>query len=515
MSMGSGKPAFEAKIGRYQTRSKKNGYVYINPFLFLGVVGTALCFSWFFAVLLSPDFSCSGLAGSVLRLGHVAFIVALSVSYFAIRCAGNYLQNHREAFIAVTLLCGLVAMAPYLNEYQDVQLLLKSALAGVCAASLTSLWAEFLCVHSRGEVRIALATSLAVAFFVFVVALVTEVLFAWFFMAVSLLASFGIYLYLRAAFAPMDSIPFVDAKESDSRAKISWRSFLLTAMGSLAQGFAVFYLVDLGWSSLNGIIVWALSLMVAALLLLDSFGSFFLREMSVRRLFLPVLAACMLTLIFIPRKYFFIPCLLAFSFSLLPYSNALFATCEHIVFSNLSPLRAFAWARLAAAIGLLIGFLAGWVTFSSEVFGESTLKAFATILTTVFTLIFSIVDAKSYYPRENIKRQPPRLIVDDDKKDDPVESTDAEKKASVMAPARRIDTIEVKCELLARKYNLTDRQKEVFRLLAKGRSPSFIQKQLYISRHTAKAHVYAIYKKLGVHSKQELLDLVESFKLGE
>lgn len=510
--MGRDWQASEAKASRYYARPKRNGYVYINPFLFLGTVGTSLCFAWFFAILLSLDFTHSGLLDvDLLRLGHVVFIVSLLDSYFVIHLAGNCIQEHRERLLGVAFLCGLAAMAPYLVDYQNAQLLVKSFLAGVSVAALSSLWIEFLCVHAKGEVRISLATSLSVACFVFAVALVTEVLFAWFFMTVSMVASCGIYAYLRAVFAPMDCIPFVDAKESDSRTKISWRSFLLTAMGSLAQGFVVFCLLDLGWSSLSGIIVWVLSLVVATMLLFDSFGSFFLREMSIRRLFLPFLAACMLTLIFIPRELFFVPCLLAFCFSLLPYSNALFAACEHIVFSSLSAMRVFAWTRLAAALGLLLGFLVGWITFSSSVFGGSTLKVLVAILTTVFTLIFSVVDAKSYYPRENIVRQPPRLIADAEF----VEEAAEEAASEVKAAKKRANEFELKCEQLSNKYNLTDRQREVFRLLAKGRSPSFIQKQLYISRHTAKAHVYAIYKKIDVHSKQDLLDLVENFDLEE
>jgi DNA-binding CsgD family transcriptional regulator len=47
-------------------------------------------------------------------------------------------------------------------------------------------------------------------------------------------------------------------------------------------------------------------------------------------------------------------------------------------------------------------------------------------------------------------------------------------------------------------------------LLAKGRNSRVIQKELHISYNTAKAHVRHIYTKLGVHSQQELIDLVET-----
>jgi DNA-binding NarL/FixJ family response regulator len=49
-------------------------------------------------------------------------------------------------------------------------------------------------------------------------------------------------------------------------------------------------------------------------------------------------------------------------------------------------------------------------------------------------------------------------------------------------------------------------------LLAKGRSMKFIQSSLVVSYHTAKAHTNHIYRKLEVHSREELIDLVERDK---
>ena len=59
-------------------------------------------------------------------------------------------------------------------------------------------------------------------------------------------------------------------------------------------------------------------------------------------------------------------------------------------------------------------------------------------------------------------------------------------------------------------YGLTARESEVARLLAKGRSLPFIQEELHIAQGTAQTHLVHIYRKLGVHSRQEFLDVVES-----
>lgn len=57
-------------------------------------------------------------------------------------------------------------------------------------------------------------------------------------------------------------------------------------------------------------------------------------------------------------------------------------------------------------------------------------------------------------------------------------------------------------------HALTPRETEVLGLLARGRSVPYIRDALCISRQTAATHAKRIYAKLGVHSKQELIDLV-------
>lgn len=71
-------------------------------------------------------------------------------------------------------------------------------------------------------------------------------------------------------------------------------------------------------------------------------------------------------------------------------------------------------------------------------------------------------------------------------------------------------TLEDTCGQLAVRFALTPREAEVFGLLARGRNNSFIQQELFLSRNTVKGHIKHVYTKLGVHSQQELIDLVEA-----
>lgn len=72
--------------------------------------------------------------------------------------------------------------------------------------------------------------------------------------------------------------------------------------------------------------------------------------------------------------------------------------------------------------------------------------------------------------------------------------------------AAEVDVVAVLCE----RYTLTPREIEVFSLLAKGRNAEFIQNALVISNHTVKTHIYNIYRKMDVHSLQDLLDVLDA-----
>lgn len=65
------------------------------------------------------------------------------------------------------------------------------------------------------------------------------------------------------------------------------------------------------------------------------------------------------------------------------------------------------------------------------------------------------------------------------------------------------------CRQLIEKYHLTSREQEVLSYLIQGRSSRHIAEQLVISPETVRTHAKRIYKKCGVHTKEELLDLID------
>lgn len=65
------------------------------------------------------------------------------------------------------------------------------------------------------------------------------------------------------------------------------------------------------------------------------------------------------------------------------------------------------------------------------------------------------------------------------------------------------------CRYTAQMYKLTPRETEVLEQLARGRDLSSMEEKFTLSRNTVKMHVKHIYTKLDVHSKQEVIDLVD------
>lgn len=76
------------------------------------------------------------------------------------------------------------------------------------------------------------------------------------------------------------------------------------------------------------------------------------------------------------------------------------------------------------------------------------------------------------------------------------------------AEALLADRVEARCDELVAQLGLTERESDVFRLLARGNNTLRIQEELSITKNTLKYHVRHIYEKAGVHSQQELIDLL-------
>lgn len=78
------------------------------------------------------------------------------------------------------------------------------------------------------------------------------------------------------------------------------------------------------------------------------------------------------------------------------------------------------------------------------------------------------------------------------------------------AGAPEDDPIERRCLVLARERGLSPRETDVLVAFAHGRNVAYLAEQLCLSANTIRSHSKTLYTKLGIHSKQELIDLVDA-----
>ena len=64
-----------------------------------------------------------------------------------------------------------------------------------------------------------------------------------------------------------------------------------------------------------------------------------------------------------------------------------------------------------------------------------------------------------------------------------------------------------RCQALGQRFSLSEREREVLVLIAEGRSSARIQEDLSIAAGTVNYNTRNIYAKLGVHSRQEIIDM--------
>ncbi len=72
------------------------------------------------------------------------------------------------------------------------------------------------------------------------------------------------------------------------------------------------------------------------------------------------------------------------------------------------------------------------------------------------------------------------------------------------------DSVRKHCSSAAKKYSLSTREEEILEYLVRGRSAKSIASEEHITYNTVKTHMSHIYLKLGVHTREELIRIVEA-----
>lgn len=273
----------------------------------------------------------------------------------------------------------------------------------------------------------------------------------------------------------------ISNKESDKRSKIHISSAIMLSSNYFCFGFIVANAL-----ALDALVPCLLSAVVVALVLsIDSLFDRIITERQITPLARPleVLAFMMYFTFDDASKVIALILLSAMMTAYMILGWA--AMSEHVRLSRLSPLRTYSKARLFDYAGFLLGILAGYGVLTFPL-------AEATIMIIIIAFVICLLSLLSYKPRFP----------------EPGFSTEGD----VVQEDTR-GTWDQRCRAVAAKYELSERQQEVFMLVALGRSAKYIEKELTISLSTVQTHIRNIYRKTRVHSRQELLDLIENAKL--
>lgn len=156
----------------------------------------------------------------------------------------------------------------------------------------------------------------------------------------------------------------------------------------------------------------------------------------------------------------------------------------------------------AFTVGILLGFFL-WGQFSNSTSFPFAIATFAAFCSIAVTLLF-FLDERSIWSNDfGVYVEKPHV---DQALEGEVEPEEV---------SSHVGHWKTACNTVSTDHGLSPRECEILFLLAKGRNAEYIQNALYISTHTAKTHISNIYRKLEIHSAQELLDMVEDAKARE
>lgn len=222
---------------------------------------------------------------------------------------------------------------------------------------------------------------------------------------------------------------------------------------------------------------------------------------------------------------------MAFSIMMIPTftSNGLFESS--IVFVGFSGFRILAWVMLSQIVrnyhfDYVVVFGLGWgaISLGGSV-GEWVCKRFLyepmdphtlsllvviAVLVILFAMLFLLDENSIIDMTEKAETQASKH--ETKSKGSNVESRETSMR-SEQSKHRR--SFSARCEQIAELYCLTARETEIMILMAKGYTGSRIEDKLVLSRSTVSTHQQHIYQKMGIHSKQELLDIIDEYTPSE
>lgn len=476
--------------------------------MFTAACGFALYWACFFTMLMRNSFMDAAIEELWYHLFlRIVFLAGSTILCIVIARKADWFSSEfgrRVQKSGVVLFC-IVAASSSFTAYKVASVLplafdlIAWSLAGIGLSFLLMIWVETLSSFTPKELIPTLIGSMALGAVIYLVMNVLTFPFNISLLCLLPLGSMGVSSLIEND-TDIKTAGFVPLAESRRRARLS----------SFFKGISILYGVvfGLGIGSTtqidgNDFLYTGIALILAlgaacAFLTLRSCVDYIQRRNSMRLLF-PVLIVALIPMSFFQGTISVICNLILLGcfvfFEAISIDLALFlaqykkASQVHLVGSSQACLYA----------GLALGHTTGLIATYSGVMDYSMLSMVTLGLVVVLAIVIT------FAPLSPLTETPSKdSFFADDGSEDPAANPLSGDGSSGEGRWR------TRCKEVALNAGLSARETEVFMLLAKGRGIEHIQNKLCISGHTVKTHVYNIYKKMGINSREELLDSIEA-----
>lgn len=426
---------------------------------------------------------------------------------------------------AAMVLSLLISTMP--SMYGFGQWLFGFAIPIVGAHALLFAWFYVVSLRNMEEGLIALLLAWVLSFFIrtffesfegTTAALIASLILA---MAGSVLLQFQ--LRTVDTISPMATSSFVENRVSYIHAvKNFWRSTSYCAAFAFLAGVIRFLSIDT--TAMTFINYASAFAGIVSPLVLMAFWRFRTIRYSIDGVFrfafpLLIVSLCLLPFIF-GAPYVVIAAVVYMTYSFLSLSLQVLAIqIAHDY--GIDPIFCFSFEILICLVGQVLGYSLGMVSPLGLSYGVSSIAVIALGSVGFLALLMFVtralyrscleesrpIEFLSLARQENTLKQ---LDEDESLEFDEVDSEPDELELS-KTTAHFEDKTALRCDLIGKKYTLSQREIEIMLLFARGHTIASIAKELYISDNTVKTHLRRMYIKLGIHKKQELFALINNY----
>ena len=436
--------------------------------------------------LVIPVGRCIG--DTALGGGFFSAIFLMVIAAWLVRQFGYASSRHDHRLFMIVSTVGACAYAVLLMlpEASLLGRIVLCSVAAACEVFALALWFAILCLYDLRNSALRISLSFATAFALCLIcALLPEYAARALLCVLDLVSFFGIFAYPRSGKRIHQAHDIVDNKISRSHMKIERSQDIMLSLCYLEFGFilVVAILTD------RILFLLGVACIVALLLSLDAIVCFSVTERRLYSITPPVAMFSFSALFLFEDVMSFVALALLTAVPLTYILIAWQALGEHVRLSKLSPFHVYGRARIMDFFGLVIGFLVGsaacFVLFESG-------NMEAARLGVAISACHGICSALFHRPRF------PEAYMNKEERED-VEG--------------RRGMWKKRCRTFAEHHDLSERQLEVLLLFTQGRTARSIAETLSISVSTVQTHIRNIYTKIGLHSRQELIDSIEETKL--